>query len=150
MSPGEVKESRDSRSPSAGLKILFCGTALMLFGVAVAMRPEFQSSDANSSSSVHINSVIARIPIVAGAVIALLGGTRMSMGIRPLARTLLGAGFFIGAVAAPILVTRLDPGVADQTWTTSTLMPFFVFRILGLIFASTGLLKVFPGDNTKR
>ncbi len=150
MSPGEVKESRDSRSPSAGLKILFCGTALMLFGVAVAMRPEFQSSDANSSSSVHINSVIARIPIVAGAVIALLGGTRMSMGIRPLARTLLGAGFFIGAVAAPILVTRLDPGVADQTWTTSALMPFFVFRILGLIFASTGLLKVFPGDNTKR
>lgn len=149
MSPGEIKESRDTRSASSGLKILFCGTALMLFGVAVAMRPEFQSSEANSSSPVHINSVIARIPIVAGAVIALIGGTRMSMGIRPLARTFLGAGFFIGAVAAPILATRFDPSLADQTWTTSALMPFFVFRILGLICASTGLLKVFPGDNRK-
>jgi hypothetical protein len=150
MSPGEVKESRDSNSASAGLKILFCGTALMVFGVAITVRPEFQNGDANSSSPVHINYVIARIPIVVGAVIGLSGGTRMGMGIRPLARTLLGAGFFIGAVAAPIVATRLDPGLADQTWTTSALMPFFVFRILGLICASTGLLKVFPGDNTKR
>jgi hypothetical protein len=150
MSPGEIKESRVSRSASAGLKILFCGTALMVFGVAVAMRPEFQNSDANSSSPVPINSVISRIPIVAGAVIALLGGTRMSMGIRPLARVLLGAGFLIGAVGAPIVATRLDPSLADQTWTTSALMPFFVFRILGLIYASTGLLKVFPGDNAKK
>ena len=149
MSPGEVKDSRDSKSASAGLKILLCGTALMVFGVAVAMRPEFQNGDASSSPD-HVNSVIARIPIVAGAVIALFGGTRMSMGIRPLPRTLLGAGFFIGAVAAPILATRVDPTLADRTWTTSALMPFFVFRILGLICASTGLLKVFPGDNTKR
>lgn len=150
MSPGDVKESGGSNSVSAGLKILLCGTALMVFGVAVAMRPEFQNSDANSSSPVHINSLIARIPIVVGAVIALLGGTRMSMGIRPLARTLLGAAFFIGAVAAPMLVTKLDPSFVDQTWTTSALMPFFVFRILGLVCASTGLLRVFPGDKEKR
>jgi len=146
----ESNESRSSPPASAGLKILLCGTSLMLLGVAVAMRPEFQSGDADSSSSLHINSLIARIPIVAGGVIALLGGTRMSMAIRPFLRTLLGAGFFIGAVATPMVVTKLDPSFVDQTWTTSALMPFFVFRILGLIFASTGLLKVFPGDKEKR
>lgn len=149
MPTAESKESGRPTTPSVGLKVLLCGTSLMLFGVAIAMRPEFQSGDTDGSSSLHINPLIARIPIVAGGVIALLGGTRMSMAIRPLVRTLLGAGFFIGAVAAPILVTQLDPSWAIQSWTTSALMPFFVFRILGLIFAATGLLGVFPGDKGK-
>jgi len=149
MSNGDAQESKNAPPASAGLKILLCGTALMLVGVAVAMRPEFQNGDADAPSPLHINSIIARIPIVTGGVIALLGGTRMSMGIRPLARTLLGAGFFIGAIATPILVTQHDPSFTDQPWTTSALMPFFVFRILGLIFASTGLLRVFPGDKGK-
>lgn len=149
MSTAAGKNARSSPTASVGLKILLCGTSLMLFGVAIAMRPEFQSDDTGGSSAFHVNSLIARIPIVVGGVLALLGGTRMSMAIRPLMRTLLGAGFFIGAVATPILVAQIDPSFADQTWTTSALMPFFVFRILGLLFAATGLLRVFPGDKGK-
>lgn len=144
----EGRESRHSRPAVIGLKILLCGTSLMLFGIAIAARPEFQASDADSSSPVQANAIIARIPLVVGAILALLGGTRMGTGIARYPRIFLGVGFLFGAVAVPQFGGQVLAVLANYTWTTISLMPFFVFRILGIIFIATGLLRAFPGDKS--
>lgn len=145
MSTSGAREPRILSPISEGMRILLLGISMMIFGIAVAARPEFRNPD-DTSALLHINSIIARSPIAVGAVLALIGGTRTSMGIRPLARTFIGASLIIGGVAVPVLAIRLDPSLTEGRWTVDRLIPFFVLRILGLILAATGLLRAFPGD----
>jgi uncharacterized metal-binding protein len=115
----------------------------MFFGIAIGRQLEFQAADQQNTPSGDTHNIIALVPVVAGAVLTLVGGARMSMLLRPSYLLLLGAALIVGALLGPRLTAQMFPKTKNYNWTWTSLMLLFVFRTVGIIFFSTGLLRLF-------
>lgn len=145
MSPTEdIVEPKTAKPGSAGYKVLLCGISLMFFGIAIGRQLELQGgSDDPNALSGHARNIIALIPVVAGAILTFVGGVRISIVLRPLYLLLLGAVLVVGALAGPRSLAQFFPKIENYNWTGAPLMLLFVFRTIGIIFFSTGLLRLF-------
>lgn len=115
----------------------------MLFGIAIGRQLELQGLDDRSAASGPAHNTVALIPVVAGAVLSFVGGARLSMVLRPAYLLLLGPILVVGALAGPRLAAEVFPKIKNYNWTGASLILVFVIRTIGIIFFSTGLIRLF-------
>ena len=146
MSKAEVPVRDEAgRFKSVSLKILFSGIALIIVGVAIARQIPRQESAPPNELFAHIQNALRTLPIVAGTMLAWVGGVRISLVMRPFNAVLLGLAFVVAALVGPLAAAQVFPQFKHFTWTGEYVLPIFALRITGFILLSTGLVRFLSG-----
>jgi len=130
----------DSELRVFGLRIALYGVALMLAGIGLAAQLQAEPVAASSVGK-EAARVISMIPSVAGAILTLWGAIRLSLFTPRLSLFVSGIGLVTAATAFPLAAAQLVPGMKQYQWNFNSLLPLFIFRISGLIFFSTAVLR---------
>jgi len=132
----------DTGSTWNGVKILVNGSVLMLLGIAIGKQMALQPSDGTAIAFARGREIVPLIPAVAGALLTFWGGIRMSLAMRPLQLLILGPILIVGAYGGPLLAVQFFPEFGNHNWSGPSVLLLFTYRIVGLIFFSTALLRL--------
>ena len=88
------------------------------------------------------------IPTLLGCVFIRVVGVRISLFAQPWGLVIVGCVLFWGAWLIPIALLAL-PALKGFAWTRTDLLTLLVFRILGLIFSTTGALRLLRNPNKR-
>jgi hypothetical protein len=125
-----------------GWKIALCGVALMLIGVALGAQTQRDNPAGTVVTAKDARGMVPLVPSVVGAVLTFLGAIRISLATRPLRSAALGFVLVVVVSTLPLAAAELFPELKTYRWTVPSVLPLFVFRIVGLIFLSTGVLRL--------
>jgi hypothetical protein len=130
-----------------GSKIALCGAALMIVGAAVGYQ-----FDSAANTAVVVNDagkIVPFVPTAVGALLTFWGAIRISVVARPLPLAAVGFILDIAANAVPFAAAHLITGVTTYHWTLTSLLPLFILRIVGLMFFSTAVVRLFANGRDK-
>lgn len=114
----------------------------MIFGITIGKQMALQPSDGTMIAFARGREIVPLIPTIAGALLTFWGGIRMSLAMRPLHLLVLGPILLVGAYEGPFLAAELFPEIGNHSWTGPSVLLLFTYRIVGLIFFSTALLRL--------
>jgi hypothetical protein len=121
--------------------MIVAGIGLMLSGIMINRNPQVLHATVSASFSPHATDILMKSLIVLGALFTFVAGTRLSMLLRPPHMIFLGLALAVGAVVGPVEAAHLFPAFRSYNWNAATLLPFFVLRMVGIIFFSAGILR---------
>jgi len=122
------------------------GIGLMFLGIFITQHPQLLPTSNSGHFTPHGRELLINTLIVGGGILTFLSGTRLGMSLRPLYLILVGASLAVGAVIGPVVAAQQFPSIRSYNWNQATLMPFFILRMVGIIFFSMGLLRwMVPG-----
>lgn len=124
-----------------GLKIACCGFALALIAIAVSNQIPRSGPSNNGSLSVRTREALFLVPCVVGSVLMFAGFVRIGVTARPGLVLFGGLSLFLAASFLPLLSAPFLSAFATGHSTVPFLLPLFVFRVLGLILFSMGMLR---------
>jgi hypothetical protein len=130
-----------------GLKIALCGAALILVGPAIGHQFDIPANTAVAVDDA--GKIVPFVPGAAGALLTFWGAIRISVVARPLPLAAIGFILDIAANAVPFAAAHLIPGLATYHWTLPSLLPLFILRIVGLMFFSTAVVRLFAKERDK-
>jgi hypothetical protein len=135
-----IKRSGTSRFRLVSL-VLFCGgIAIMIVFAVLSQISVTVSLQPMVSPVTYSDDLLFFVSAIAGALLAFLGGVRMSLILRP-RNLLVWSCVFLAASASGPLVTAALPSLQSVSSTRTCLLPFLIFRILAFIFGTTALFR---------
>lgn len=131
-------ESPQFRTTS--LTLLATGIVVLLLSIALAYSAQSASLAETSqpSSSVQLPYLI---PTLLGGLLTFIAGIRVTLFARPWNLVFGGVILVLASWFAPAAISAI-PQLKGLTWTGPTLLALLLFRILGLIFSTTGALRL--------
>jgi glucan phosphoethanolaminetransferase (alkaline phosphatase superfamily) len=129
-------ESPEFRSQS--LTLFAAGFAVLLLSIAFAHSADPTSQDTAPTLTEQLPYLL---PTFVGGLLSLIASMRISTFARAWNLVLAGPGIYFAAWFIPHIATLL-PAFKDFNGNTSTLLALGIFRIVGLFFFSTGILKL--------
>jgi hypothetical protein len=126
---------------ATGITVLFLSIAL-----AYAIRPPSVSGNRNLGATEELPYLL---PTLLGGLLTFVAGIRVSLFARPWSLVIGGTFLLLTSWFAPILASAV-PVLKDFAWTGSTLLALLLLRILGLIFSTTGALRLLRREPTQQ
>lgn len=87
------------------------------------------------------NDITLFLPVIVGGLLTFVGGIRLSLLMRPW-MIFLGLALVCAAVLGPAVASTYVPAVREFHWTGAILVPLFIARTLGIVFSTTGTLRL--------
>jgi hypothetical protein len=131
-----AQESPEFRSQS--LTLFAAGFAVLLLSIAFAHSGDPSSKDGPPTLTDQLPYLL---PTLVGGLLSLIASMRISTFARSWNLVLGGIGIFLATWLVPHMSAWLPP-LKNFSWNTSTLLALGIFRIVGLFFFSTGILKL--------
>jgi hypothetical protein len=113
----------------------------LVLGVVISQGVDTQDASTYRFTSI-VYKVSTMIPVIAAAIVVVLGGLRLAAVIKPVYLFVLGIILVGGAIAIPTLSTRFYREIKDQAWTVSSFLPFAVVEFVGAVYISIGLRRL--------
>jgi len=132
-------ESQNFRPVS--LSLFAIGIVMMILSVALGHSFGELSFDKTRVAPDPSGDLPFLVPALLGSLIAFVGGVRISLFARPWNLIAGGSALLLVSWFAPA-VLQLLPGLQDFAWTSTSLLVLFLLRILGIIFSTTGALRL--------
>jgi hypothetical protein len=118
---------------AAGVAVLFVSLSLA-HSFSVSARP-------NPQERVSPGALRLMLPAIVGGLLAFVGGIRVSLFARPWILIIGGTLLLFTSWFAPAVVSGI-PALQNFSWTGPALLILILLRILGLIFSTTGVLRL--------
>jgi hypothetical protein len=132
---------------TTSLTLLATGIVVLFLSIALTYSSQ-TSSPVGSSKPMSSTELPYVLPTLLGGLLTFVAGIRVSLFARPWNLVLGGVALVLTSWFAPAVVSAI-PQLRDLAWTGSTLLALLLFRILGLIFSTTGALRLLRKQPTE-
>ena len=134
-----------SDKPDLNQRILTCVGLSVVFVIVVGKVFDFQDLGGVRLVSLTGYGLPADLFLIAAAAVAILGGARMTVTLRPGALLFLAVVLLGAALAGLTIFSHLKPGAK----VSIPFLPLAVLEFVGAAFLGTGLRRLFSKDRTK-
>lgn len=135
-----IKRSGTSRFRLMSLVVFCGGVAIMIVFAVLSQISLAVSLQPMAGPVTYSDDLLFFVPGLAGALLAFVGGVRMSLVLRP-RNLLVWSCVLLAASASGPVVTAALPSLPSVSSTKTCLLPFIIFRILAIIFGTTALFR---------
>lgn len=135
--------SETSRFRANTLGLLAAGLCVMILGVRLTHSYDPRTTTTTVGTPIRAGDVTLFLPVIFGGLLSFVAGVRLSLLMRPWNTLVWGAVLVCAAMFVPAAISACVPAMKDFPWAGGILVPLFITRILGIIFFTTGILRMF-------
>jgi hypothetical protein len=136
----------------------FRATSLRLFAVGIVVLilavefshnfPASEDTADNGKTWISWNQLPVVVPTLLGCVFILASGIRISLFARPWQLVIVGCALLWGAWLAPVVLSAI-PTLKGFVWTRADRLTILAIGTLGLIFSTSGALRLLRNRNKR-
>jgi hypothetical protein len=144
-----IVPAKPSDLRAASYSLFAAGIAMLILSLTLSHSLGLLAADPATQMPDFSSQLPFLLPALLGSLFAFVGGVRISRFARPWNLVLGGCALLATSWFAPNAMAAL-PGSRDFAWTKTRMLMLFFLRILGLIFSTTGTLRLLHGKKGAR